>query len=78
MNVHTHTHTTYLFELTHGESEQVDKLLLVLVDAHPGDLRQALQRHVAKHGHVQELRLQNRSGFVTDFLVALQLSTLYV
>ena len=42
----------YLFELAHGEGKQVDKLLLVLVDAHAGDLRQTFQRHVAKHGHV--------------------------
>lgn len=46
----------YLFELAHGECEQVDKLLLVLHDAHSGDLRQTFQRHVAKHGDVQELK----------------------
>jgi len=46
----------YLFELAHGEGEQVDKLLLVLVDGHSGDLRQTFQRHVAKHGNVQELK----------------------
>jgi len=45
----------HLFELTHGQREERDKLLLVLADAHTGDLRQALQRHVAEHGHVQEL-----------------------
>lgn len=46
---------THLFELTHGEREKRDELLLVLADAHAGDLREALQCHVAKHGNVQEL-----------------------
>lgn len=46
----------YLFELAHGEGKQVDKLLLVLIDAHSGDLSETFQRHVAKHGHVQELK----------------------
>jgi hypothetical protein len=50
----------YLFELIHGEREEVDKLLLILVDTHAGDLRQTLQCHVAEHGHVQELGTDER------------------
>lgn len=45
----------YLLELPHCEGKQVDKLVLVLVDVNAGDLRQTLQRHIAKHGHVQKL-----------------------
>lgn len=51
----------HLFELAHSEGEQTDKLLLVLVNAHAGDLRQTFQRHVSKHGNIQELK-QRRAG----------------
>lgn len=51
---------THLFELTHGQREEGDKLLLVLADAHSCDLRQAFKRHVAEHGHVQELQVRQR------------------
>lgn len=40
---------SYLFELHHGQSEEIDKLLLILADADSCYLSQALQRHVAKH-----------------------------
>lgn len=47
---------TDLFELTHGQGEECDKLLLILANAHTSNLCEALQCHVAKHGHVQELK----------------------
>lgn len=42
--------------MTHGQGEECDKLLLILADAHTGDLCEALQCHISKHGHVQELK----------------------
>lgn len=51
----------YLLELAHREGKQVDKLLLVLVDAHAGNLRQTFERNVAKHRHVQELKHKDQS-----------------
>lgn len=48
--------SAYLFELGHGEGEEVDKLLLILVHAHTSDLSQTFQSHIAKHGYVQELK----------------------
>lgn len=46
----------YLFELTHGEGEECDKLLFVLADTYTSNLCQTLQCHIAEHGHVQELK----------------------
>ena len=66
---HLRGHGVYLFELTHGEREEVDKLLLVLVDAHTGDLRQTLQRHIAEHGYVQELGTDERKKRLVNMVV---------
>jgi len=52
----TNQSLTHLLELTHGQGEERDELLLVLADAHAGDLGETLQCHIAKHGHVQELK----------------------
>lgn len=49
-------YVAHLFELTHGQREEGDKLLLVLADANTGNLRQAFQRHIAEHGHIQKLK----------------------
>ncbi len=45
----------YLFELHHGESEQIDKLLLVLTDTDTCDLSQTLQSDVSEHRNIQKL-----------------------
>lgn len=71
----------HLFELTHGQREEGDKLLLILTDADAGNLCQALQRHIAEHRHVQELKSQN-TCLVKDYfglqLVCLENNTCWL
>lgn len=72
---------SHLFQLAHGQREERDELLLVLADAHAGDLRQALQSHISEHGHVQELKAGEadvqRLHSVPSVIHAPRLHTLY-
>ncbi len=56
LNISIHLNLcVYLFELHHGESEQIDKLLLVLTDTDTCDLSQTLQSDVSEHRNIQKL-----------------------
>lgn len=59
------SYLTHLFKLTHSQGEKCDKLLLILAHAHTSNLSEALQCHIAKHGHVQELNTDEKDVWFT-------------
>lgn len=63
----------HLFELTHGQCEEGDKLLLVLTDTDASNLCQAFQSHIAEHGHVQELKTVGEKKIIPTMETGLKL-----
>ena len=53
--LHVRLHRQHLLELRHDLREEGDENLVVVRHRDGRDLREALERHVAEHGHVEEL-----------------------
>ncbi len=49
--------STDLFELCHAQREELDQLLIILHRLYSSNFSKALQCHITKHRHIQELEI---------------------